>query len=83
MVFKATINVIGKDRQSYLDVNGMSKNLFVVNISQENGRIIERLHVSEEHFNILEPGKEFVLEMVSKSGRNGLYLRTTAVYPTK
>lgn len=83
MLLKASVTVIGKDRQNYVDMNGASKTLYIVNIAQDNGKLIETLHVSEEQFAVMEPGKEFVLEMISKNGRNGLYLRTMAVYPTK
>ena len=83
MLLKASVTVIGKDRQNYTDTYGTSKYLYVVNISQDNGKIVDTLHVSEEQFGMMEPGKECILEMVSKNGRNGLYLRTTTVYPVK
>lgn len=83
MLLKSNVNVIGKNVQNYVDANGMSKKLYVVNIYQDNGKIIDSLRVSEEQFALLEPGKEFVLEMTSGNGRNGLFLKTTAVYPAK
>ncbi len=83
MLLKASVTVIGKDRQNYVDMNGVSKTLYIVNVAQDNGKVIETLHVSEEQFAMMEPGKEYILEMVSKNGRNGLYLRTSAVCPAK
>lgn len=83
MIYQANVTVVGKDSQSYVDSAGAAKVSYIVNVIQNQGRIIDSIRVPAEYFETIEVGKAYTIELVSGNGRNGLYLRVTSVYPAK
>lgn len=75
MKCKAKAKIIGKDSTEYTAKNGIEKKAFRVNISQENGKSIDTLSVSEDIFNTLIEEGTYLLEIESRKGMNGIYLK--------
>lgn len=83
MKLTAKVVLIGKDTKNYVDANGNSKSMYLANIAQENGKIIDTIKVPEELFPMLEGGNEYDVELLSTTGKNGTYLRVTGITPLK
>lgn len=80
MVVLIKLFVIGLVKGNWTDKDGMEHEIFKVNYSQNAGQQVGQLSVSEEVFNALLTNKEFILEGIYTSGKNGNYLRITGIY---
>lgn len=83
MKLTAKVVLIGKDATTFVDANGNKRTSYLANIAQEQGRIIDTLRVPEESFAILEAGHEYLVELVSSTGKNGTYIRVINISPVK
>ena len=76
------LTIIGKLTRTYTKDN-VERISYLLNYQQDNGEIVGQLSVSEEIFNTVEAGKEYILEGNYKEGKFGNYVRVTGIYNNK
>ncbi len=82
MILKGTFSVLAKLSAPWTDSNGNARTSYSINVAQDNGRVIDRLRVSKEHWDTIEANCEYEITADVSSGKNGLYLRVTDIAPS-
>lgn len=72
--------VIGLVPGSWKDKEGTVHQMYTVNYSQNGGQIVGQIRVPEEVYKSLTVNKEYILEGLYTSGRNGNFLRVICVH---
>lgn len=82
MIFKGSFLVLAKLSTPWTDNNGNAHTSYSVNVAQDNGRVIDRLRISKEHWDTIGANCEYEITADVSSGKNGLYLRVTDIAPS-
>lgn len=80
MIILVNLLVIGLVTGNWTDKEGVEHKIYTVNYSQNAGQQVGQLRVPEDVFKLLTVNKEYILEGVYTSGKNGNYLRITGIY---
>lgn len=83
MQVQAKILILAKVVKNWADDKGVAHKLYVINISQADGQIIDTLRLSEEQFDFVEAKKDYLVTADYGTGRNGAYLRIVDILPAK
>lgn len=83
MRINANVLVLGKIQTPWTDSNGTVRTSYGANIVQENGEIVDKLRISLEQYNSIEPNKAYTLTGDYGIGKNGGYLRILSFVPAK
>ena len=59
--------------------DGKEYKSYALNEQQNGGQIVGQIRVPEEIYNTVEVGKEYILEGIYGTGKNGGYIRITEI----
>lgn len=83
MQLKAVVFIIGKRISIYKDKEGVEHTTYIVNISQNNGEIIEMLRLNQQQYDKIEANKMYSILCEYATSKNGNYLKIVDIIDNK